>query len=96
MCVAGGLRGRGRHRQGTRCEGYCGAMLSAPWTARPPAPGNGHTHEEQAARDACRLRANCADLAEIARTVFMPGYHIGGLAWQRPHYILYFFMDFKI
>ncbi len=25
-----------------------GAMLSAPWTARSPAPGDGHTHEGQA------------------------------------------------
>jgi hypothetical protein len=26
-----------------------------------PAPGDGHTHEEQAARDARGVRANCAD-----------------------------------
>jgi hypothetical protein len=44
MCGAGGLRGRKR-RQGTRCEGYCEAMLSAPWTALTPAPGDGHTRE---------------------------------------------------
>jgi hypothetical protein len=50
MCGAVGLRGRWVRRQGTRCEGYCGAMLSAPWPARPPAPGNGHMHEEQATR----------------------------------------------
>ena len=35
MCGAGGLRGRERRRQGTHCEGYCKAMLSAPWTAKP-------------------------------------------------------------
>ena len=45
MCGAVGLRGRPVRRQGTRCEGYCEAMRSAPWTALPPAPGNGHTHE---------------------------------------------------
>ena len=33
------------HVQG---EGYCEARLSAPWTARSPAPGDGHTHEEPA------------------------------------------------
>ena len=48
MCGPLGLRGRGWRRQGTRCEGYCDAMLSAPLTARSPAPGDGHTHEEQA------------------------------------------------
>ena len=52
MCGAVGLRGRRMRRQGTRCEGYCEAMLSAPLTARLPAPGDGHTHEEQAAQDA--------------------------------------------
>jgi hypothetical protein len=30
---AEGSRGRKRRGQGTRCEGYCGAMLSAPLTA---------------------------------------------------------------
>jgi hypothetical protein len=40
-----GLRGRWRRRQESRCEGCCEAMLSAPWTALSPAPGNGHTHE---------------------------------------------------
>ena len=52
MCGAAGLRGRGWRRQGTRCEGCCEAMLSAPWTARTPAPGNGHTHGEHATRGA--------------------------------------------
>ena len=42
-----GSRGRPVRRQGTRCEGYCEATLSAPLTARSPAPGNGHTHEEE-------------------------------------------------
>ena len=44
------LRGRRMRRQGTRCEGYCEAMLSAPLTARPPALGDGHTHEAHATR----------------------------------------------
>ena len=44
-CGAVWLRGRKVRRQGTRCEGYYEAMLSAPLTARSPAPGNGHTHE---------------------------------------------------
>ena len=45
MYLAVGSRGRGMRRQGTRCEGYREAMLSAPWTARSPAPGYGHTHK---------------------------------------------------
>ena len=44
MRLAAGLRGRCMRRQGMRCEGYCGAMLSAPWTALTPAPDDGHTH----------------------------------------------------
>ena len=36
MCGAVGLRGRRVRRQGTRCEGYCETMLSAPWTALRP------------------------------------------------------------
>jgi len=47
MYLAIGSRGRWKRRQGTRWEGYCGSMLSAPWTARTPAPGDGHTHEEE-------------------------------------------------
>ena len=49
---AAGLRGRKRRRQGTPCEGYCEAMLSAPWTALTPTPEPGHTHEEHAAQGA--------------------------------------------
>jgi hypothetical protein len=49
---AAGLRGRSRRRQGTHCEGYCKAMLSAPWTALSPALGDGHTHEAHAMREA--------------------------------------------
>ena len=58
MCGAGGSRGRRRRRQGMRCEGYCGAMLSALLTARTPTPGNGHTHEAHARGDA-RARVDC-------------------------------------
>ena len=47
-------------RQGTRCEGYCEARLSAPWTARSPAPGDGHTHKEPAAWDARGGLMHCA------------------------------------
>ena len=71
-------------------------MLSAPWTALSPAPGNGHTHEEQVARDARGVRGIALIWRRSLAPFFMPGYHIGGLAWQRSHYILYFFMDFKI
>ena len=45
-------------RQGTRCEGYCEAMLSVPLTALMPALGYGHTHEAQATGGA-RARADC-------------------------------------
>jgi hypothetical protein len=46
VCEAVGWRGRWMRRQGTRCEGYYDVMLSAPWTALTPAPGDGHTHAE--------------------------------------------------
>jgi hypothetical protein len=36
MCGAGGLRGRWVRRQEMRCEGYCGAVLSALLTALCP------------------------------------------------------------
>jgi hypothetical protein len=36
MCGAVGSRGRKRRRQGTRCERYCDAMLTAPLTAPCP------------------------------------------------------------
>ena len=52
MCGAVGSRGRRRRRQGTHCEGYYNAMLSARLTALSPASGNGHTHEAQATRNA--------------------------------------------
>ena len=50
MYLAVGLRGRRVRRQEMRCEGYCGAMLSAPLTALMPALGYGHTHEAHATR----------------------------------------------
>jgi hypothetical protein len=52
MFGAGGLRGRRRRRQEMRCEGYCGAMLSALLTVLSPAQGSGHTHEKHAAQGA--------------------------------------------
>ena len=48
MCGAVGSRGRRMRRQGMRCEGYCDALVSAPWTALSPAPGDGHVHEAHA------------------------------------------------
>jgi hypothetical protein len=55
-----GLRGRLGRRQGTHCEGYCNTMLSAPWTALMPAPGDGHIHEEQAR--GMRVEGSCIAL----------------------------------
>ena len=49
MYLAVGSRGRGMRRQGTRCEGYREAMLSAPWTARSPAPGDGQRSAQSCA-----------------------------------------------
>ncbi len=35
MYLVVGSRGHRVRRQEMRCEGYCGAMRSAPWTERP-------------------------------------------------------------
>jgi hypothetical protein len=62
MRGAVGLRERVVRRQEIHCEGYCETMLSAPLTARPPVPDDGHTYEEQAAEDgeATRLGNACS------------------------------------
>jgi hypothetical protein len=41
-----GCAGVGCAVKGTRCGGYCDAILSAFLTARSPARGHGHTHKE--------------------------------------------------
>ena len=72
MCGAVGLRGRRMRRQGTRCEGYCEVMLSAPLTALCPRRVTA-IHMRSRRRG---MRVECAYRGLIARTIFS-GYSSG-------------------
>ncbi len=71
MCGAAGLRGHRMRRQGTRCEGDCEVVLSAPLTAHCPRRVTA-IHMRSRRR---RMRVEWAR-GLIARTVFS-GYSSG-------------------
>jgi hypothetical protein len=66
MCGAVGPRGRRRRRQGTRCEGYCEATLSAPVTALCPRLGTA-IHMRRRRRLRVRVRATGLPMGTIFR-----------------------------
>jgi hypothetical protein len=77
MCEAVGLRGRWRRRQEMRCEGYCGAMQSALLTARSPALGYGHTHEEKHGYRGERVSAQLPATVDKAILCFAESMELG-------------------